>query len=152
MYFFYIPTAPLPTYVMGPTSKDHVSFYDPLGHDGGELCDNITFLGEFVSVCLCLHHCVTVFVPMCACVCVTVLFPSLPPLISKTALKRHSPQMYNPLYLPKSIECRGAFFTDPTVPMDRMDNPICPLHIKCPSYFMDNPIDSYVPIPNGTKG
>ena len=72
--FFYVPTAPLPTYVMGPTSKDHVSFYDPLGHDGGELCDNITFLGEFVSVCVCffVFVCVTVCVCACHCACVSL--------------------------------------------------------------------------------
>ena len=38
---------PLPTYVMGPTSKDHMSYYGDLDGDGGELIEDITFLGEY---------------------------------------------------------------------------------------------------------
>jgi len=37
---------PLSTYVMGPTSKDHMSYYGDLDGDGGELIDDITFLGK----------------------------------------------------------------------------------------------------------
>ncbi|XP_065902892.1 CWF19-like protein 1 [Dysidea avara] len=39
-------TVPLPTYIMGPTSKDHMSYYGDLDSDGGELIDDITFLGQ----------------------------------------------------------------------------------------------------------
>ena len=63
-------TAPLPTYVMGPISKDQVSFYGTSGYDGGELCDNITFLGEFL--CVCVYVCVCVCLSVCLCVCVCV--------------------------------------------------------------------------------
>ena len=70
-----VHTAPLPIYVMGPTSKDHMSFYGTSGCDGNELCENITFLGElcvcvYVCVCICVCVCVCICVCACACMCV----------------------------------------------------------------------------------
>ena len=74
-----VHTAPLPIYVMGPTSKDHMSFYGTSDCDGNELCENITFLGE-LCVCvyahMCMHVCAClrmhVCVRMCACISVCV--------------------------------------------------------------------------------
>ena len=73
---------------MGPTSKDHVSFYGTSSCDGEELCDNITFLGEcvFVCVCVCVCVCVRVRARMCVhvfscvsvcCVCMRVSYSPL---------------------------------------------------------------------------
>ena len=62
-----VHTAPLPIYVMGPPSKDHMSFYGTSDCDGNELCENITFLGE---LCVCTRACVCMCVHVCACMCV----------------------------------------------------------------------------------
>ena len=72
-----VHTAPLPIYVMGPTSKDHMSFYGTSDCDGNELCENITFLGELcVYARMCMHVCARlrmhVCVRMCACISVCV--------------------------------------------------------------------------------
>ena len=53
---------------MGPTSKDHVSFYGTSGCEGEELCVNIIFLGQYVWECVCLSVCLSV------CFCVTTVW------------------------------------------------------------------------------
>ena len=45
MYYIHVPAAPLPTFILGPQSTEHAQFFEKLGPDGGELCDNITCLG-----------------------------------------------------------------------------------------------------------
>ena len=37
---------PIATFVLGPTSPKHTQFYKGLDQDGGELCPNITCLGQ----------------------------------------------------------------------------------------------------------
>jgi hypothetical protein len=37
---------PLPTYILGPRSSAEASFFEGLGRDGGELCPNLTCLGQ----------------------------------------------------------------------------------------------------------
>jgi len=39
-------TAPLPTFILGPNNKEHVSNFTEGSEDGFELCHNITFLGN----------------------------------------------------------------------------------------------------------
>ena len=41
-----LSAAPLPTFVLGPQSTEHAQFFEKLGPDGGELCENITCLGR----------------------------------------------------------------------------------------------------------
>ena len=38
---------PIPTFILGPLSTEHAQFYGNLSSDGGELCNNVTCLGEF---------------------------------------------------------------------------------------------------------
>eukprot|EP00794_Sanderia_malayensis_P016735 gene16735-18431_t len=38
--------APLPVYILGPISKDELMFYKDMKDDGGELAENITYLGK----------------------------------------------------------------------------------------------------------
>ena len=45
-------SVPLPTYILGPGSPGEVEFYQNLSADGGELCPNLTCLGEWVIVCM----------------------------------------------------------------------------------------------------
>ena len=43
--FPFVP-APIPTFILGPNKAEHVQhFLDP---EGGELCENITYLGKFI--------------------------------------------------------------------------------------------------------
>lgn len=39
-------SVPIPTYILGPTEKQEVSYFSSVSLDnGGELCDNLTYLG-----------------------------------------------------------------------------------------------------------
>ncbi|XP_064384040.1 CWF19-like protein 1 [Halichondria panicea] len=41
-----VETVPLPTFILGPCSIEHGQFYGDLSRDGGELCPNVTCLGQ----------------------------------------------------------------------------------------------------------
>jgi len=39
-------TVPIATFILGPCSTEHAQFFDGLSADGGELCSNVTCLGQ----------------------------------------------------------------------------------------------------------
>ncbi|XP_064384037.1 CWF19-like protein 1 [Halichondria panicea] len=41
-----VETVPLPTFILGPCWTEHGQFYGDLSRDGGELCPNVTCLGQ----------------------------------------------------------------------------------------------------------
>ena len=44
---FLLFAAPIPFYILGPTTPEFESFYTQVSlEDGGELCHNITYLGK----------------------------------------------------------------------------------------------------------
>ena len=46
-----VSAVPLPTFVLGPQSTEHAQFFEKVGPDGGELCENITCLGRQKNYC-----------------------------------------------------------------------------------------------------
>ena len=44
-------SVPIPTYILGPTEKQEMSYFSPVSLDnGGEMCENLTYLGK--NACL----------------------------------------------------------------------------------------------------
>ena len=40
-------SVPIPTYILGPTEKEEMSYFAAVSLDnGGELCENVTYLGK----------------------------------------------------------------------------------------------------------
>ena len=39
-------TVPIPTFILGPQSTEHAQYFEKIATDGGELCENITCLGN----------------------------------------------------------------------------------------------------------
>ena len=46
MFWLSCFSVPLPVYVLGPTRTENVAAFDEA--EGGELCPNVTFLGNFM--------------------------------------------------------------------------------------------------------
>lgn len=44
--FSFPHAVPMATYILGPSAEEHAQFYDGVGADGGELCANVTCLGQ----------------------------------------------------------------------------------------------------------
>ena len=45
-YTFSHVTVPIPTFVLGPCDESQCEFYNNIPFSGGDLCDNLTFLGK----------------------------------------------------------------------------------------------------------
>ena len=39
-------TVPIPTFILGPCDESQYGFYSSVSSSGGDLCDNLTFLGK----------------------------------------------------------------------------------------------------------
>lgn len=47
--YFFCCLVPIPTYLLGPTEKQEMKHYASVSlENGGELCENVTYLGEYV--------------------------------------------------------------------------------------------------------
>lgn len=45
--FYFIISVPIPTYILGPTEKLESNYFSEVSlENGGELCENVTYLGE----------------------------------------------------------------------------------------------------------
>ena len=44
-------SVPIPTYILGPTEKEEVNYFASVSLDsGGEMCENVTYLGNNATV------------------------------------------------------------------------------------------------------